>query len=257
MEVKPVYVDRLLEELQTKTKEDLSFKGFQAMALQIDGNIDGKYLYENLHRKNEQAKKEGMEMIGLSQVKLEILSKFLEYKTFRQFCEWVDNPIPEILRSCLGNYYCYVRRNSSDSVILRSPVRMMELDHKVWFELRGPAMRYHGEVRLDNGSLFVLMRAEIGKEFHHVYKIGKRARPDVLQGIFSGVSTGFEPIGGRVVLIRQEQEWELLEHAELRSEALVQSEKELDQNLIRYFNSYDKNNLAINKVMAYTIDDLK
>lgn len=257
MDVRPVYVDRLLEELKAKTKEDFSFKGFQAMAEQIDGNIEGKYLYENLHRRNEQAKKQGLAEIGLSHAKLNILMKFLGYHSFREFCEEVDSPIPETLRSCVGNYYCYVRRNAEDTVILRSPVRMTESGGKVMWELSGPGVVYRGEMQWDNGCLFVLMRAENGKEFHHVYKIGKRMKPDVLQGVFSGVSTGFDPIGGRVVLIRQEVEWDFLKHAELRLLDLTRSNSPQEKNLLNYFSTYEKNNLAINKVMTYTLDDLK
>lgn len=257
MEVKPIYVDRLLEALKAKTKEDFSFKGFMAMAEQIDGGIEGKYLYENLYRKSEKAKRLGLDEIGLSQIKLDALMKFLGYPSFREFCEGVDNPIPAILKSCLGNYYSYVRRNASDTVILRSPARMLEIEGKVKWELKGPALGYNGEVRLDNGCLFILMRAGNGKEFHHVYKIGKRSRPEVLQGTFSGVSTGFDPIGGRVVLVRQEVDWDFLKHAELRTDDLKHSGEILEQNLLRYFSSYNKNNLAIDKVMTFTIEDLQ
>src|SRR5690606_32346735 len=99
------------------------------------------------------------------------------------------------------------------------------------------------------------MEAESGKRLHHIYRIGVREKPQVLQGIFSGVSTTFEPIGGRVVLLAVSEPFEKLEGKELTPAELEQGGT-LGARLARYFESYDGNNLGINPVVSFGEDDL-
>lgn len=103
--------------------------------------------------------------------------------------------------------------------------------------------------------MFILMKSESGKQLHHVYKIGIREKPQVLQGIFSGVSTTFEPIGGRVVLVAAREPFVKLEGKELTPMELKKS-GDLGTRLARYFESYDGNNLRINPVVSFGENDL-
>jgi hypothetical protein len=255
MEVSVSHIDHLLDSLSDKTKQPLDNRGFLEISEHIDG-ISKKYLYENLYREKEKAKKKGQSRINLQPSKLDILSKFLGYKNYRTFVEQLDKPIDKILMELVGVYYSYVRRSDGEGVLFRSPIEIAEKDGKIWFKLKGPKWNYTGIVELENGCLFILLRAEGGKMIHHVYKIGTREKPTVLQGIFSGVSTAFDPIGGRAILIRSEVEFSQLKNAELRITDLKKSKVIYERKLAEFFSDSENNNLTINRVVTFGIDDL-
>ena len=100
------------------------------------------------------------------------------------------------------------------------------------------------------------MESANGKVIHHIYKIGARHKPGVLQGVFSGVSTVFDPIGGRVVLVRVEGPWEELTTKELTPADLSKSTFPWEQSLVQYFGTYHNNNLLTNKSTTFTHADL-
>ncbi len=100
------------------------------------------------------------------------------------------------------------------------------------------------------------MQSDSRKEFHHVYRIGKRETPDVLRGMFSGVSTNFDPIAGRVVLIRQKEKFEELKIAQLDMSQLQTSDAVTDRRLAEYFQQFEDNNLRISGTPYFSIDDL-
>ncbi len=255
MEVSVSHIDYLLDLLSDKTRQPLDLRGFLEISDQIDG-ISQKYLYENLYREKEKAKKIGQITINLQPAKLDIVTKFLGYRNYRNFTEQVDKPLSKILLELVGVYYSYVRRSDGDGVLFRSPVNITEMDGKVWLQLKGPRWNYRGIVELENGCLFILLRADNGKIIHHVYKIGTREKPAVLQGIFSGVSTAFDPIGGRAILIRVDDEFSKLANVELKVVDLKKSKSVTDRKLAEYFSSYEANNLSINKIVTFSIDDL-
>lgn len=265
------HLDHFLEMLSKKTGQDLDHYGFGEMSGMITGfakkdeiknqrgravEINRGYLYENIFRKKEKAKERGERTISLNAPKLDCISVFLGYKNFRDFVQRLENPIDKVLGRCIGNYFSYVRRNGEKGVILRSPVSITELDGTVRFELHGPKRKYIGEVKLRHGCLFILMEATEGKMIHHVYKIGVFDEPLVLQGIFSGVSSAFDPIGGRAVLMRSEVEFEKLSNAALDIDELKKSDSLTDRTLAEYFEAYNRNNLIVSAVRMFTEADL-
>jgi hypothetical protein len=258
MEVKLSHVDRIVEMLSEKTGQPLDLRGFGEMSSIIGPEkISKKYLYENLHLHKEKAKKSNLRSLNLQVTKLDVIAKFLEYRNFRTLVEDLEKPISEILSGCAGNYYNYVRRNSKDPVVFRSPVKIYREGTKFWFELRGPSSGYKGELHLSEGCLFVVMEAANGKKIHHIYRIGKVVSPKVIQGIFSGVSTTFDPIGGRTVLVRVDKEFDQLKNQALKPNELKTSTMAHEKRLVNYFAERDKNNLSVNSVgSTFTIDDL-
>ena len=257
MEVKVIYIEQLLGLLANKTTEERTNKGFTEMSAMInDSGINKKYLYENLHLNAMKATKKNKTTLSLQLAKLDIIAKYVSGQSFRELCEQLDLSRNTELLSCIGNYYCYVRRNAAAGVVMRSPVQISEKKNKITFELRGPKWVYQGEAHLKNGCLFVLMRAQGGKEIHHVYKLGTREKPEVLQGMFSGVSTVFEPISGRTVLIRTEEKYDQLKNEELEVRMLKKSKDKVERRLGEYFSAYENNNLRINSVITFTEDDL-
>jgi hypothetical protein len=256
MEIKVAYLSALMDELSTKTKQRLNYPGFGKMSEMIGDGISQKYLYENLHKRIENAAEANEEYVGMQSDKLDAISEFLGFKNFDDFVCFVDNSISDQLRSCAGSYYSYVRRNSEAGAIYRSPLRIFESSRKMCMELKGPRWSYYGEVSLKNGCLFILMQAEGGKEFHHVYKIGNRDKPIVLQGIFSGISTSLEPIGGRVVLTREDISFEKLFPKELAFSSMESSSLLTERRVVEYLKDYKANNLSIEKVVTFNLDDL-
>jgi hypothetical protein len=241
---------RLLQEVAHKSGHLLEYANRDNIADAIGKDVPGDYIYK-LYRRVVNAQDE--DLIGVHQ---HHVNAMLQHLGFKSISEWL-NTIQEdpVLSALKGNYYCYVRRNSEDTVVLRSPVRISKNGGQYFFELRGPSWTYKGVMTSSDGSVFVLMRSESGKQIHHVYRIGKARRPKVLQGIFSGVSTTFEPIGGRVVLAAVDEPFEKLKNKELRPVDL-KKDKGLGARLARYFEKYEKNNLRINPPMGFNDGDL-
>jgi hypothetical protein len=262
MEAKVVHLDRLLEMIQKKTKQPPDWAGFGEMARQMledhGTDVSQKYLYDNIFRSKASAQKEGLATLSLSLRKLDQLAIFIGYSSYREFTEKIDKPIDPVLLSCIGNYYSYVRRNDDLGVILRSPVQIREEDGRISFELKGPTWVYKGKIKLANLCLFILMQSSGGKEIHHVYKIGVRKKPDVLQGIFSGVSTSFDPIGGRAVLIRSEEKYDTMSNAALEVDSLITSPDTILRRIGSYFSERTGNNILINNsgMLTFGPDDL-
>lgn len=253
MELTVQQVDRLLRNVSHKSGHKLEYATFEYIAEAIGNGMTKKYLYENLHLRVRDAKSKTSK-IRLQENRLNVIAEYLGYNNIRDFLEGKGGDDP-VLSGLLGNYYCYVRRNSEDLVVFRSPVRISRNAGEYVFELRGPTWAYKGKATSSDGCVFVLMRSESGKQIHHVYKIGKRQRPKVLQGIFSGVSTTFEPIGGRVVLAAVDQPYEKLENKEMVPNELTK-DKKFGVRLARYFGKYEENNLRIKPPMASNEGDL-
>ncbi|GCC50106.1 hypothetical protein SanaruYs_03210 [Chryseotalea sanaruensis] len=261
MNIKVAHIEQLLLALAKKTRQSLDSSGFKNMSDVIhkktNQNIDSRYLNESLHQKIEGAKKKGVQELKFQIHRLNQLAEFLNHDSFLEFIDAIEKPLNPILKSSLGVYYCYLRRNTEQAVILSSPVRIFETAEKqVVFELRGPDQTYSGNVVLKNNCLFILMQAQNGKEFHHVYRIGQKLEPKVLQGIFSGVSTSSEPIGGRVILIRTDMEYEIIQNQGTEITMLKNSKHLTERRIAEYFSNYTDNNLSLLKSMTFGIDDL-
>ncbi|MBT1688271.1 hypothetical protein [Dawidia soli] len=258
MDVKIHHIEQLLAALARKTNRPQDTKGFEEISDMIDDvAISGRYLYKYLFLRAKEARKTNVRVLSYKPPKLDKLAGFLiPGITFLEWCDRVDRPLDNELVSCTGNYYCYVRRNAEEGTLMRSPVQIFERDNGVHFKLRGPRWTYEGAALLKNGCLFILMHASGGKEIHHVYKLGKREKPQVLQGVFSGVSTVFEPIAGRTVLIRTEEDFTKLKNLELDIAGMKRSQDKEQRRLAEYFMAYKDNNLKINPVTTFTLDDL-
>jgi hypothetical protein len=258
MEVKLAHLDRLVEMLAEKTGQPLDLRGFDEMSTMIGvEKISKKYLYEAIHLSKEKARRKNLKTLNLQITKLDLISKFLEYPSFRAFADELEKPIDKTLSSCVGSYFNYVRRNGKDTVVLRSPVKIYMEKNKFLWQLKGPSSRYVGELHYRDGCLFVLMVADNGKMIHHVYRVGKALRPDVIKGIFSGVSTTFDPIGGRTVLVRVKEEFDGLKNGALSVSQLKSSKLEHERKLLKYFKDSEANNVSVNSVgITFTLDDL-
>ncbi|HTF17867.1 MAG TPA: hypothetical protein VK658_07330 [Chryseolinea sp.] len=252
MQVKVKTLHAMIDMLVDQTECSRDFSGFRAMSEKM-GLSNSHYLYKKVHLRIRDQPETAI--VRLNEFSLNAIAEYLNYDSFRNFELSLHYITPQI-QSLMGSYYCYVRANLPDATVLRSPVQIFELNGKPWFELRGPKIQYKGEVSLKEGCLFVLMTSKAGKVFHHVYKIGTRHEPNVLQGVFSGVSTAFDPIGGRAVLIRENEGGAKLRNAMISVSDLRKSKNRDEHVLGKYFAKYENNNVAPAKSATFGIQDL-
>lgn len=256
-------IKTLLLEIANRACVSLDYSNFSALSEFINDSrknsdiyIKEDYLYKNIYRKLILYEKQHVDFISLNSSFVNQISKRLGYKSFDHFIDQKSKPIHPVLLSCVGDWFSYLRRNTEKKELLRSPVKIYVEDHDVKFSLLGPINHFKGTVSLSGGCIFCLCKASNGKEFHHVYKIGIRKNPQLLQGIFSGASSGGEPIGGRVLLIRSNRE---VTDKSIKKITLNPSDPTNDplmKSLLSYFNSLKKNNLRIDRSETFDLDDI-
>ncbi|MDN5214972.1 hypothetical protein QQ020_23025 [Fulvivirgaceae bacterium BMA12] len=252
---KKVDVKRLLECLCSKTGESLDYYGLGQISEIVSGSISHKYLYDNLYRKTQTGS--GDDEIRLAPNKVDELTRFLGYQNFSSFLTSIKMPLDPVLKSLEGSYYSYVRKSDNIGTLLCSPVCIEEIENQVILKLRGPNWEYVGKLKLVDGCLFCTMRSEESKKsFHHVYKVGKGGFPEVLMGLFTGVSTANNPIAGRCVLIKQAEQFDKLQNQKMSIAEMDGSQNQEYKKLATYFKTFEDNNLQINKPVGFDIDDL-
>jgi hypothetical protein len=254
MKIKVRHLQRLLLQLSEKTKEPLDRAGLRNMALEI-GGIGEDYLYKKIYYEIRDLN-DNVEL-SLRDAQLNSIARFLGHKNIMALLANLDSPADDQMQSLIGNYYIYVRQNSIRGMIFQSPVEIRQVDGKFILRLKGPSWTYEGELKIKHGCLFVLLVSPENKSFYHIYKIGTRREPKVIQGIFSGVSTAFDPIGGRAVLIKRNEAFSTMKNQAFTIEQMRDSALQEGNILARYFKDYTRNNLSINKVVTFGIDDLE
>lgn len=254
MDVQVRLLEKMLQRLSAKTGHTLDHAGLKHISGEVFRSGNDRYLYHNVYRKMKTAKPE--DVIGLQENRLNEIAEFLGYASFREFQSHLENPEDPLLTALNGNYYCYVRASHEEGFVLRSPVNISSVNGKTWLRLQGKIYSFEGEITLRQGCLFILMQSNEGKSFYHVYRIGTRKSPDVLQGVFSGVSTAFDPIAGRTVLVRQNESFDLLVNLKINISGLEKSKERTDRILAEYFRRYSENNISTKKAVGFSWEDL-
>jgi hypothetical protein len=252
MEVSVRYLKQLIDALSKKHRKGTDMKGLEAICEAV--NVTPSYLYKKIA--NPIANLRDNDKIRLRTSIVSQLLNDIGFATISEFEQHVDSPMSQQARSLIGSYYSYVRRNTTDGVLLRSPVQIKEVDHQLIFMLTGDRLEYKGKLELSNGVVSVLMNSMEGKAFHHIYRIGTMEKPKVIQGIFSGVTSGFDPIGGRVVLERREEAFSGLKPAALDIAELKKTRLKSNQQLATYFSKYVDNNLKVGRSASFSFNDL-
>jgi hypothetical protein len=252
MDVQVKYLQHLVDALVRKHKVIKDRKGMEEICENV--GVSEGYLYKKIA--NPIAKLQQNDSISLRTSVINRLLADLEFASMPDFIQHVDVPITRQAKSIVGSYYCYVRRNTKDGVLLRSPVEITENNRELIFLLVGERQNFRGEVKLVNGVVSILMRSGEGKFFHHVYKIGNVEKPRLLQGVFSGVTSAFDPIGGRVVLERREEKFATLRVGALDIAEMKGARVKGYNQLASYFSKYSDNNLKIGNSTSFSLDDL-
>lgn len=253
MKISVRHLRRLLSLLSEKTREPLDRAGLRNMATEI-GGIGEDYLYKKIYY--EIRNLDDDDELSLRDAQLNSIARFMGHKTIAAMISSFDARADEQLQSLVGNYYIYIRQNSNKGLVFQSPVEIRSENATCVLTLKGPTWTYTGDLTIKHGCLFVLMVSE-NKSFYHIYRIGTRRNPRVIQGIFSGVSTAFDPIGGRAVLLKVEQPFASLKNEVFSIDEMMQSDEAEKRTLAVYFREYSKNNLSINKVVSFGLEDLE
>ena len=250
----------LVDLLEKKTNTQKNGRGYDKMAHELNEfqkfpDMDRKYLQSRLYKPACDALLSGGGTIGLNGRYLDKIARFLGYSSFINFCEGEDSEARKRLLNLCGDWYCYSRKNTYRGELIQSPVRIYESGDAVHFELKGPSSVYNGKLSYKSMCLFCQFTSSSnGKQFQHIYKVGLRENPEVLQGIFSGVSTSFDPIGGRAVLIKQFDPEIQLINERIAVEDLAHSEKLAERRLAEYFS--DNDNLIASNSATFDLNDL-
>lgn len=257
--VLPQDVISLLEQLAEEARASLNYHGFGIMSDHIlketGEEISQRYLYENLWTRAQRALQEGEPHLRVLRERLDLIARLLKHRNFLDFSTQqaylrLDSP----LKTCLGNWYSYVRCNSGADIVLRSPVAIYSKEGQIYMDLHGPDRVFSGQLHFMATCIHSLLTSG-DKSIHLIFKLGLSQNPQVLQGVFSGVSTSESPIAGREILVRQpESELSALTNKKLYLDD--PEETELHPNIKHYFQHYPGNYIKINKVGTFGLDDL-
>lgn len=254
MKIKVGHLHRLLLLLSERTGEPLDRSGLRNIAAEV-GGIGEDYLYKKIFYEIRDRDKDSV--LSLRDAQLNSVARFLGHRNILTAIATFESPADEQLLSMVGSYYIYVRQNSIKGLVFQSPVEIVQTGANFVLRLKGPSWTYEGDLKIKHGCLFVLLASPEHKSFYHIYKIGTRRNPTVIQGIFSGVSTAFDPIGGRAVLLKVKAPFSTLQNRAFTLEELRKSDVGDNRILSHYFADYATNNLSINKVVSFEIEDLE
>lgn len=214
-----------------------------------------EYLYKQIYQKAQKEKPD--ETVGLNPGKVEYIARFAGFTNFNHFAEYLKQPLPTFLDNCEGNWYSYVRCNSGQPYLLKSPVRIARIDTGLIIELQGKARRFKGKIKYEGQCMYCLLESGEDKNLHLVFKFGSSRDPQVLQGVFSGMSSDGDPIAGREVLVRENE----LRLRDMKNERLpihdfLKSKDPGKRALGTYFREKENNTLKIQRSSTFSFDDL-
>lgn len=214
------------------------------------------YLFKQVLNAARNKEKEGQTTINLNETNIEFLIGILEYNSLDDFEQRYGKPKHHSLSACAGAWYSYVRCNSGNPDVLRSPVCVSEIGKEVCIELYGPVRKFTGELSWEAGCIYSLLESSGGKKLQLVFRSSEINKPNVLQGVFAGVSAAAEPIAGRELLVRQDVPFDELTNAKIPIDDLLES-KDIDMRRIgNYFSEVASTILKAGPSVNFTIADL-
>ncbi|MBL6446089.1 hypothetical protein JMN32_07210 [Fulvivirga sp. 29W222] len=251
LEVPVQDLELMFKHLSDHFKVKLDKAGFLTIADAIK-DVDYRYLSEKLYGQMTEANKNSVEEINLRLEKLNTIVKHIGFGNFIDFQNYLK--IDPLLLQYVGNYYSLIRKNARETEILQSPVKIQRMGHLVRLTLIGQDRVYFGDLEIQDGCMTCLMRSkERDKSFYHVYKVGKIKNPRIMQGIFAGASSFDEPIGGRCILLKQEEEFTNLVNKKINMIALKSGDNNNYKQLTSYFERYEENNLKLGVMDDFSI----
>lgn len=262
--MKTEHLLKLLELLARKEGQSLDHYGFGKMSdalckfyveetgLSLDNEIiTQRYLYD-LYRKSVKKMKKGELNSSPRIVFVDTISKYLDYPSYQHFEASQTKNISKELESCIGNWWSYVRANSGE-YIFKAPVRIaQDSGNSITIELRSSERVFSGIIEEVGGCLTSTLISDQKKALSIILKLGNSTHIKLLKGVFSGISSGGDPIAGREVFLREEN----LPFKKMVWEKLAINSEEIDSRISGYFQSYEKNCIKVSGVSSFDWDDL-
>ncbi len=214
------------------------------------------YLFKQVLNAARNKEKEGQTTINLNETNIEFLIGILDYENLDDFEKRYGKPNHHSIEVCAGTWYSYVRCNSGNPDVLRSPVRIFETGKDVQIELKGPVRKFTGTLTWETNCLYSLLESSSGKKLQLVFRSSEINKPNMLQGVFAGVSAAAEPIAGRELLIRQDVPFDELTNAKIPVDDLLESKDIAMRRIGNYFSEAASTILKAGPSVNFTTDDL-
>lgn len=243
---------RLIEQLSKKTGQVPDHAGFGKMCEMIDEDeISQRYLYD-LYTRTIKLHANGVINTQARSFYLDAIAKYLGYSGFIQFSVALENIISEKVRSCIGNWWSYVRANAED-YLYKAPVSIFtDSKMQMRMHLKGNERNFFGEIVEKGQCLFIYLESGTDKQIGLVLRIGSTKRINLLQGTFSGISSVGDPIAGREILIREKDK----NFVDMNWEKLQLTDENVDERIRTYFSNYSDNCIRVNNISGFDMENL-
>jgi len=248
-------IKMLMKEVSDKANLPLNYSSFGPLSELINNTnprvgiwVSKRYLYENVYKQCKKVEEEGGDKVNLNQTYVDRICQYIGYKSFSDWDHQGSNkqpnylPLDARLLACAGYWISYVRSNVNNGDILCAPVRIFQQANEMRVEMRGSRRTFYGALRLKGFNLFALIDTGNDKELHLIFWIGLCLEPQVLKGVFSGISSAGHPIVGREVLVKVEQEELKWQKLNLNKE---EDRKQLPPKLVTFFEKHEENSIKI------------
>jgi hypothetical protein len=266
--MKPRTIDllRLLNEIAQEAGKTLVYANFPALHAFVEDQyrekckvsipFSAEYLYRNIYVPIK-GKKEDEEVLNLNAKNLDAIAQALGYKGYGDFLNMKHPTLTPALSNCAGAWYSYVRCNSGQPYVLRAPVRIFQEHKEMRVELKGPNRLFKGVFKSADQCLYCLLESGTTKNIYLILKTGFVDRIEVMQGVFSALSSGGDPIAGREILIRQGVSFNKLETKRISINEMLQSEKVEEIAVANYFKDKKMNIIKAGRSSTFELSDLQ
>lgn len=253
---------KLMQALSEQTKFRLTNASLKEMHIHLSNKYKKlpfreDYLFKQVLNAARNKERKGEATISLNEYYIDFIIGILEYENLADFEARYGKPAHHSLGACAGAWYSYVRCNSGSPDVLRSPVYIKESGKEVSIELRGPVRIFTGVLAWEAGCIYSLLESRGGKKLQLVFRSSEINKPNLLQGVFAGVSAGAEPIAGRELLVRADETQEPLTNAKMKIDEMIASEDDAVRRIGHYFSEEQYCILKAGKSVNFNINDLQ
>lgn len=262
MEIPIDLVELMLKKSTEKGNKSFDRFGLSQLHIPINENLPNqykplgkRYIYDTIFLGLEKAKRENQELINLDRSCLDSIVYYLGFKSIDEFRSQEAPLLPNEFFSIEGNWQSIVRCNSGAPDILVSPVKISITDsNKAILELRGPSRTYRGVIRWIGGSIssFIVSEDKV-KALHLAFKVGVAKQPEVLLGVFSGVSSSGVPIAGKEILLRSNAVFEEIKNTRIK---IASKDLRIPSSVFEYFSDFEKCYFKVTNTSTFNLDDL-
>lgn len=260
MNYDPITIEILIRDALDHANLSLDTRDFEELTQKVndvakDIVIAKRYVYKKFNEARKAIEKDEAS-IGMRESYVNLIAQYLGHHDFKAYKLFKAQPVDPILQSCLGNWYSIVRANSGMPYLLIAPVEIRESRGSYTMELRGGSRLFKGRVERKREVIYCTLDSDPDKLLNLVFRIGYAHNPALLMGVFSGVSTGGDPIAGRELLLRTEMKYEDMTPIEVPLKREDQWPSWIDKRIFRYFSVLERNCLKASHGVRFSLDDL-